>query len=125
MDIDDDDEVYFSNADDDPDFPVVQEYYINNIDIVDDSIVCPGCHTECFVLNAADVFVQHGICVIQHLSEQQQQPGQAIGQRRIIPVINLFNSIDGSFSGSTGHQFELRMSLCFFRREFYVSSVTR
>ena len=88
MDIDDDDEVYFSNADDDPDFPVVQEYYINNIDSVDDSIVCPGCQTECLFLNAADFFVQHGICVIDHLSEQQQQPGQAIGQRRIIPVID-------------------------------------
>ena len=85
MDIDDDDEVYFSNADDDPDFPVVQEYYINNIDSVDDNIVCPVCHTECLFLNAAEFFVQHGICVIDHLSEQQQQPGQAIGQRRIIP----------------------------------------
>ena len=88
MDIDDDDEIHFSNADHAPDFPVVQEYYINNIDSVDDNIVCPVCHTECLFLNAAEFFVQHGICVIDHLSEQQQQPGQAIGQRRIIPVID-------------------------------------
>jgi hypothetical protein len=85
----------------DPDYPLVEAYYNEHVDIANGFIACPGCHQEEYAEGPIAFGTRHSQCVLHHLNQQQHQQhglqqqipeepayvAHVAGARRVIPVV--------------------------------------